>query len=90
SEKEPQAEGSSASSDSYYLSVAFEQGIPGAHPSTYMSKLAAEKAKYTFSKILLITLLCGLIGGLLSVPVVFLQGNNTKIMILLLVVFGPF
>ena len=90
SEKNPQTEGSPASSDSYYLSVAYEQGIPGVHTSTYMSKLAAEKANYTFGKVLLITLLCGLIGGLLSVPAVFLQGNNTKIMILLLVVFGPF
>ena len=55
-----------------------------------MSKLVEEGAKYSFGKVLLITILWGLVGGLLSVPAVFLQGNNTKITILLLVVFGPF
>ena len=92
SKKNPQTEteGAPVSSDSYYLSVAFEQGIPGTHTSTYMSKLVEEGAKYSFGKVLLITILCGLVGGLLSVPAVFLQGNNTKITILLLVVFGPF
>ena len=92
SEKNPQTEteGSPASSDSYYQSVAFEQGIPVAPVGSYKQKLAAEGARYTFCKVLLITILCGIIGGLLSVPAVFLQGSNTKIMILLLVVFGPF
>ena len=92
SEENPQTEteGSPASSDSYYLSVAFEPGIPGTHTRTYSAKLAAEGAKYTIGKVLLITLLCGLIGGFVSVPAVFLQGNKTRIAILLIVVFGPF
>ena len=92
SEENPQTEteGSPASSDSYYSSVAFESGIPVTPASTYSAKLAADSAKYTFGKVLLITLLCGLIGGFLSVPAVFLQGNKTKIAILLIVVFGPF
>ncbi|MBR5078730.1 MAG: PrsW family intramembrane metalloprotease [Victivallales bacterium] len=92
SEENPLTEtvGSPASSDSYYLSVAFEPGIPGTHTRTYSAKLAAEGAKYTIGKVLLITLLCGLIGGFVSVPAVFLQGNKTRIAILLIVVFGPF
>ena len=92
SEKNPltETEGSPASSDSYYSSVAFEPGLPVAPASTYSAKLAAERAKYTFGNVLLITLLCGLIGGFLSVPAVFLQGNKTRIAVLLIVVFGPF
>ncbi|MBO4526051.1 MAG: PrsW family intramembrane metalloprotease [Victivallales bacterium] len=92
SEENPltETEGSPAASDSYYLSVAFEPGIPGTHTRTYSAKLAAEGAKYTIGKVLLITLLCGLIGGFVSVPAVFLQGNKTRIAILLIVVFGPF
>ncbi|MCR4574423.1 MAG: PrsW family intramembrane metalloprotease [Lentisphaeria bacterium] len=92
SEKNPltETETEPANSDSYYTSVAFEQGIPLMPVGSYRQKLAAESAKYTFGKVLVITLLCGVVGGLLSVPAVFLQGNGTKITILLLVVFGPF
>lgn len=82
--------GQGPSPSSYYTSVAFEQGLPVAPASAYCGELAAQRAEYPFWKVLLTTLLCGVVGGLCSVPAVFMQGGNTKFGLLLLVVFGPF
>ena len=82
SEETPQA--GDVSGD-YYQSVAFEPGVAGVRD---VPRLRGEGWPWILA--VLLTILCGLAGGLLAVPALFLKGRESGLWVLMLVVFGPF
>ena len=82
SEKVPQA--GDVSGD-YYQSVAFEPGVAGVRE---VPRLPGQSWPWTLA--VLLTIFCGLVGGLLAVPAMFLKGRESGLWVLMLVVFGPF
>ncbi len=71
----------------YYSSVAFEPGQSRVHSSVGIP-LAGQS--YSMSRAVLLTIICGLAGGVLAIPALFLRGNESGIGLWMLVVFGPF
>ena len=71
----------------YYLSVHYEQGMKSNGPVSPPPPPAGSSDPPAFC--LLLTLLCGILGGLLAVPAVILQGHRTWFQIFALVFFGP-
>ena len=70
----------------YYQSVAFEPGVTAGQGSPL--RLPGQECPWTLA--VLLTILCGLVGGLLAVPALFLKGKESGFWVLMLVVFGPF
>ena len=69
----------------YYQSVAFEPGVAGVREG-----LRLPGQSWPWAAAVLTTILCGLAGGLLAVPAMFLKGRESGVWTLMLVVFGPF
>ena len=70
----------------YYQSVAFEPGVTAGQGSPL--RLPGQEWPWTLA--VLLTIFCGLVGGLLAVPALFLKGKESGFWVLMLVVFGPF
>ncbi|MBQ9336568.1 MAG: PrsW family intramembrane metalloprotease [Lentisphaeria bacterium] len=82
----PPEEKPEAGPSDYYLSAHYEPGLKTAGPVS-VPPLPGSGDSPAFC--LMLTLLCGFLGGLLSVPAVILQGQGSWFRIFALVVFGP-
>lgn len=74
----------------YYSSVSFEPGLGGGVSPEYRELVRREQARYPGAALPLITVLCGLAGGLFAVPAVFLSGIGSWFKFIVITILGPF
>lgn len=82
----PVPEKPEAGPEEYYLSAQYEPGTKANVPVS-APVLAGSGDSPAFC--LLLTVLCGILGGLIAVPAVILQGQGSWFKLFALVVFGP-
>jgi len=86
----PRTEADASSRDRYYSSTAFEPGIGAGATPEYRETIRREQARYPSSMLPVISILCGVAGGLFAVPAVFLSGVKSVFGLFILVFLGPF
>ena len=70
----------------YYNSVAFEPGLPAGG----VTAPPAFARKSSWPAAVMATLFCGVVGGLLAIPIIFIKGNESYFQAVMLLFFGPF
>ena len=87
---EPVSSEGKTAEEMYYSSAAFEPGSSLKPSEQYVRTFQQETTSHSMIFCLLTTLCCGIAGGLIAVPIMFIQGNVSWFILLMLVVIGPF
>lgn len=74
----------------YYSSAVFEPGSSLKPSEQYMEAFQNGTANHSAFFCLLTTLCCGIAGGLIAIPIIFIHGNVSWFILLMLAVIGPF
>ena len=74
-----------SSADAYYTSVAYEPGVGRGG-----ARAAGSSCRCSLPRAVLTTMLCGVTGGLVAIPALFLKGRESGVWLWMMVVFGPF
>jgi len=83
-------DGKASSRELYYASTAFEPGVGEGDSPEYRELVRRELTRYPDCMLPAISILSGLVGGLLAVPAVFLNGIGSWFGFIMLVFLGPF
>ena len=83
-------DGKESSRDRYYASTAFEPGVGEGDSTEYREMVRQEQMRYPDSILPVVSILSGIVGGLLAVPAIFLNGIGSLFGFIMLVFLGPF
>lgn len=86
----PEKDGKGSARTLYYHSAAFEPGAGEGATPEYREMIRREQTRYPASVLPVLSILSGIVGGLLAVPAVFLNGIGSIFGFIALVFLGPF
>ena len=86
----PEKDGKASSREEYYASTAFEPGVGEGDSTEYREMVRQEQMRYPDSILPVVSILSGIVGGLLAVPAIFLNGIGSLFGFIMLVFLGPF